>query len=82
MKHRVLPFSQEEAEMAARLFRLPGVKRAQRLDTMIAATAMLTNAQLATANEADFAPFLTQGLRLFPSESPCPSELPTPPSRQ
>lgn len=69
MEHRVLPFSKEEAEMAARLFQLPGVNRAQRLDTMIAATAIVTDSQLATANETDFTPFLTKGLRLFSAEA-------------
>lgn len=62
---RILPFAQAEAEVAAQLFQLPGVKRAQRLDTMIAATAILAGAELATSNLADFEPFVPLGLRLM-----------------
>ncbi len=67
---RILPFAKAEAELAARLFQIAGVKRAQRLDTMIAATAILAGAELATANTTDFALFLPHGLKLLPLPAP------------
>lgn len=63
---RILPFGQAEAELAARLFQLPAVRRAQRLDSMIAATAILAGAELATVNTADYAAFIPHGLKLLP----------------
>jgi predicted nucleic acid-binding protein len=63
---RILPYTQAEAALAAQLFQLPGVKRAQRLDSMIAATAILAGAELATVNTADFTPFVPHGLKLLP----------------
>jgi len=62
---RILPYAEAEAELAGRLFQLPGTTRAQRLDTMIAASAILAGAALATASAADYAPFVPHGLKLF-----------------
>ncbi len=62
---RILPFTKADAEFAGQLFQAPGVKRAQRLDTMIAATAILEGAELATVNVSDFAPFIPFGLKLL-----------------
>ncbi len=62
---RILPFTKADAEFAGQLFQAPGVKRAQRLDTMIAATAILGGAELATVNVSDFAPFIPFGLKLL-----------------
>ncbi len=47
-----------------KLFHLTGSKRRTRLDTMIAATAILSGAELATTNPADFEPFVPHGLNL------------------
>ena len=62
---RILPFARAEAELAAQLFQITGVKRAQRMDTMIAATAILAGAELATVNTADFVHFVPCGLKLL-----------------
>ena len=67
---RVIPFAKPEAELAAQLFRIAGVKRFQRVDTMIAATAILSGAELATVNTTDFAPFVPYGLKLLPLSGP------------
>ena len=67
---RILPFAKAEAELAAQLFQIVGVKRAQRLDTMIAATAILAGAELATVNTTDFVLFIPYGLKLLPLPPP------------
>ena len=63
--NRVIPSEKQEAELAAHLFQIPGVKRAQRMDTMIAATAILSGAELATVNIQDFALFVPCGLKVL-----------------
>lgn len=62
----VLPFDEKTAALAGELFHLTGSKRRTRLDTMIAATAILAGAALATTNPDDFQPFVPHGLRLHP----------------
>lgn len=57
-------FDAPESERAAELFNLAGRGRAHRWDCMIAATAIETNAQLATLNPADFRAFIPAGLAL------------------
>jgi predicted nucleic acid-binding protein len=54
---RILPLTELEAEVAARLFEHAGRKRALITDAMIAATAMVARARLATNNEKDFRMF-------------------------
>jgi predicted nucleic acid-binding protein len=66
----ILPFDQKCADLAGEMFILTQAKRRHRLDTMIAATAILAGAELATVNPADFAPFLPHGLKLFSFASP------------
>src|SRR5690606_4704896 len=46
----ILPFGEAAAALAGELFFQTGSKRRTRLDTMIAATAILAGAQLATVN--------------------------------
>jgi predicted nucleic acid-binding protein len=60
-----LPFLVPQAREAARLFN--AVKRVRRLrvDAMIAATAILADATLATSNTADFQCFVPYGLKLW-----------------
>lgn len=60
-----LPFLVPQAREASRLFN--AVKRARRLrvDAMIAATAILADATLATSNTADFQCFVPYGLKLW-----------------
>jgi predicted nucleic acid-binding protein len=60
----VIPFHEEQAREAARLFNAAGRKRSLRVDAMIAATAITAGARLATGNRDDFAPFLQHGLEI------------------
>jgi len=64
VEDRVVPIGRDEAELAARLFNALGRKRALRYDCLIAATAINSNARLATANRSDFAWFEAHGLEL------------------
>ena len=57
-------FDEATATLAGELFHLTGSKRRTRLDTMIAATAILAGAELATVNRDDFASFVPYGLKL------------------
>ena len=61
----IAPFTEKESAEAARLFNEVGRHRRLRVDAMIAATAILCDAKLATANRADFEPFVQFGLQLF-----------------
>lgn len=60
----IVPFDESAASFAGELFYLTGSKRRTRLDTMIAATAILSGAELATVNPDDFEPFIPHGLKL------------------
>jgi predicted nucleic acid-binding protein len=62
--HRVVPFGQTEATLAAALYNFAGRKRHNRLDCMIAATAITAKADLATLNLKDFSAFKLRGLLL------------------
>lgn len=53
----ILPFSELEAEVAARLFDHAGRARSLKTDAMIAATAIVAGADLATNNLQDFREF-------------------------
>ncbi len=61
----VIPFEEAHAKEAARLFNAVGRSRRFKFDSLIAATAILSNAELATVNEADFLPFVPYGLKLL-----------------
>jgi predicted nucleic acid-binding protein len=61
----VLAYERSHAELAGELFRRTSAKRKNRLDTMIAAAAILAGAELATANQTDFKPFVSFGLKLY-----------------
>jgi predicted nucleic acid-binding protein len=60
----VIPFNEEQARESARLFNAAGRKRSLRVDAMIAGTAIVAGARLATGNRNDFVPFLAHGLEL------------------
>jgi predicted nucleic acid-binding protein len=60
----ILPFGPREAREAERLFAAAGGARRLRVDAMIAATAIVANAGLATSNQEDFRLFTAFGLDL------------------
>lgn len=57
-------FEEVQATEAARLFNATGRIRRLRVDAMIAATAIVASARLATSNTEDFKPFVPHGLKL------------------
>lgn len=66
--HELTPFDEPQAIVAAHLFNAAARKRSTRkrstrVDAMIAATAIVADAALATNNAADFLPFQDSGLR-------------------
>ena len=61
----LVPFEKPTAVLAAKLFNQGGRRRGSRFDCLIAATAILANAGLATENQKDFAPFVPFGLKLI-----------------
>jgi predicted nucleic acid-binding protein len=61
----LIPFEQRTAVLAAQLFNQAGRRRGSRFDCLIAATAILANAELATENKNDFTPFVPIGLKLI-----------------
>ena len=62
--HDLFPFDEPQSSEAARLFNAAGRKRALRIDAMIAATALVAGALLATNNRSDFSTFVPHGLKL------------------
>ncbi len=64
LQSRIVPFGRPEAVMAAELFNKTGRRRGSRFDCLIAATAILADAEVATVNQADFKVFVPHGLRL------------------
>jgi len=58
-------FEEIQATEAARLFNATGRIRRLRVDAMIAATAIVASARLATSNTEDFKTFLPHGLKLI-----------------
>ena len=64
LQSRIIPFGKAEAALAADLFNKTGRRRGSRFDCLIAATAILHQAGLATVNQSDFKPFTEHGLNL------------------
>lgn len=62
---RIMPVDETVAERAATLFNAAGRKRGLRTDSLIAAGALLADAELASFNAIDFEVFVPQGLRLL-----------------
>ena len=60
----VIPFDKEHARVAATLYNKAGRGRTLRMDAMIAATAIVSKAPLATENISDMKPFVKEGLKL------------------
>jgi len=63
--YRHVPLGTEEAELAARLFNLGGRRWGSFPDCVIAATAMVSEAGLATSNTDDFDRLVEAGLELM-----------------
>lgn len=61
---RIIPYTRDMGREAARLYNAVGRKRQVRVDTMVAAAAIVANARLATANLGDFSIFRDYGLAL------------------
>ena len=61
---RIMAFEKPAAILAATLFNQTGRRRGSRFDCLIAATAILADAEMATENQADFKAFVPHGLRL------------------
>ena len=61
----ILQFGEIEAQSAASGFRSLNKPRRLRVDAMIAATAIVAKASLATKNQKDFLPFVSLGLILL-----------------
>ena len=61
---RIIPFGQAEAVAAADLFNKTGRRRGSRFDCLVAATALLAQAEVATVNQSDFKAFQPHGLKL------------------
>jgi predicted nucleic acid-binding protein len=70
LQSRIVPFGPAEAALAADLFNKTGRRRGTRFDCLIAATAILASAAVATVNQSDFKPFLSHGLTLAAPPSP------------
>ncbi len=64
LEDRIVPFGKAEADCAAGLYRYCQCKRGDRLDTFIAATAIVADGFLATFNRRDFQRFVPFGLKL------------------
>jgi predicted nucleic acid-binding protein len=64
LQSRIIPFGQKEAKWAADLFNKTGRRRGSRFDCMIAATAIIAQAEAATVNQSDFKLFVPHGLKL------------------
>jgi predicted nucleic acid-binding protein len=66
----ISPLDEASAALAGEIYHRTGSNRRTRLDTIIAATAILTGAELATVNAGDFEPFVPHGLKLHPLKLP------------
>jgi predicted nucleic acid-binding protein len=64
LQERILPYTTDQATESAKLFNATGRKRHLRVDAMIAAAAIISNAELATGNTDHFADFRKFGLKL------------------
>ena len=64
IQDRIIDFSKKQAELAAELFNETGRRRSSRCDCMIAASAIVRQASLATYNQKDFERFIPHGLQL------------------
>jgi predicted nucleic acid-binding protein len=80
LQSRIVSFSRAEASLAAELFNKTGRRRGSRFDCLVAATAILAQAEVATANLSDFKAFLPYGIRLAAAPAPMPAPTPQSPA--
>lgn len=64
IEDRIVPLTRDQGQEASRLYTETGRKRNLRVDAMIAAAAIVSNATLATENRKDFERFKEFGLQL------------------
>ena len=64
LESRIVSFGQQEAVLAADLFNKTGRRRGSRFDCLIAATAIVSQAEVATVNQSDFKIFIQHGLKM------------------
>jgi len=76
LQSRIVPFGRPEAVLAADLFNKTGRRRGSRFDCLIAATAILAQAEIATVNQSDFNLFTSHGLKLAVPPPPPPPTTP------
>jgi len=74
LQSRIITFGQKEAALASELFNKTGRRRGSRFDCLIAATAIIAQAEVGTVNQSDFKVFMAHGLKLaaIPPSSPRP----------
>ena len=73
LQSRIISFGQPEATLAAELFNRTGRRRGSKFDCLIAATAILAQAEVATIHQSDFKVFVPHGLKLAVAPPPPPS---------
>lgn len=61
-----VPFTSDDASLAAQLFNITGRRRGSLTDCMISAVAIRAGAMLATTNISDFSRFEAKGLKFAP----------------
>ncbi len=64
LQKNILPFDEQQAEEASRLFHYTGRKRGSHADCMIAAAAICSKVPVATRNIKNFECFIPYGLQL------------------
>ncbi|MDB5972292.1 MAG: hypothetical protein JWQ90_4742 [Hydrocarboniphaga sp.] len=65
IEDRIEPLDARHAQLAAELFNQAGRRRGLRIDSLVAATAICSGAELLTGNVKDFTVFSMRGLKLF-----------------
>jgi len=78
LQSRIVAFGQQEAVLAADLFNKAGRRRGSRFDCLIAATAIVAQAEVATVNQSDFKVLIQYGLKL----AAAPPAIPPPASQE
>ena len=75
LQFRIIPFRHAEAVIAAELFNKTGRRRGSRFDCLIAATAIIAQAEIATVNQTDFKTFVPHGVKLASPPPPAAEKM-------